>query len=58
MPWIRFTEAFNWHVPKYKGRVTVSFKLGTTKFVTRDCAAKALAAGKAEPAQRPRKETQ
>jgi hypothetical protein len=57
MPWVRFTDNFNWHVPTYKGRVTVAFKKGTTKFVTRACAAEALGKGKAEPAERPVKES-
>jgi hypothetical protein len=53
MPWIRFAQDFNWHVPAYKGRVTIAFKNGTTKFVTRAAAAAAISAGKAEPAERP-----
>jgi len=57
MPWVRFTDDFNWHVPRYKGRVTVAFKKGTTKFVTRAAAAEAVAKGKAEPIERPIKET-
>lgn len=55
MPWVRFTEDFNWHVPAYKGRVTVAFKSGTTKFVTREAAGAAIAGGKAEPVERPSK---
>ncbi len=53
MPWIRFSSDFNWHVPAYGGRVTVAFKMGTTKFVTRAAAAAAIAAGKAQPTARP-----
>lgn len=56
MPWVRFRQDFNWHVPAYKGRVTVAFKQGMTKFVTRACAAAALAAGKAEPTVRPNRQ--
>lgn len=44
MPWVRFLEEFDW---KPKPAVTVAFRAGTVKLVTRACAEKALTAGKA-----------
>jgi hypothetical protein len=49
MPWLHFTADFDWRQPGF----TIAYKAGTTKNVTRDCAAAALAKGKAEPADRP-----
>lgn len=56
MPWIRFTGHFDWRVPAHKGLVTIAYKAGTTRFVTRQCAADAIAAGKGELTTRPIKE--
>jgi hypothetical protein len=50
MPWVRFLSDFDW---KPKPPVTVGYLAGTTELVTRDCAADALAAGKAITSRRP-----
>jgi hypothetical protein len=42
--WVRFTADFDW---KPKPQATIAFRLGDEKNVTRDCAEKAVAAGKA-----------
>lgn len=50
MPWVRFTKDFDWRQPGF----TVAFKAGTTKLVTRDAAAKAVAAERGEIVKRPK----
>lgn len=47
--WITFLKAFDWSPAKYKGAYTLAFPIGTY-FVTRECAAKAFAAGAARKA--------
>lgn len=42
--WVRFTADFDW---KPKPQVTLAFLIGQERNVTRDCAEKAVAAGKA-----------
>lgn len=42
--WVRFTADFDW---KPKPQVTLAFLAGQERNVTRDCAEKAVAAGKA-----------
>lgn len=54
MPWVEFTADFDWHVPQYKGRVTVPFPKGARLFVTRACAEEALRLGRATYSTRPR----
>lgn len=44
--WLEFTETFSWTPPENK-RVRIVFKKGRKYFVRRQCAAEALAAGKA-----------
>lgn len=50
MPWVRFLTNFDW---KPKQQVTVGYLSSTTELVTRDCAAAAIAAGKATTSRRP-----
>lgn len=47
MPWVRFTDRFDWRPPQLKGRVTYAYKAGSTYLVTTPCAEAALAKGKA-----------
>lgn len=44
----RFLRVFDWEPDHYRGRVTVVIQPGIRQ-VTRECAAKAIAAGAAEP---------
>lgn len=50
--WVRFTADFPFSPEARGGRVTIAYKAGMTMNVTRECADKAIAAGKAEPAKR------
>lgn len=50
MPWVRFTADFDF---KPKPPVTLAFKAGAVRYVTRACAAAAIAVGKALPTERP-----
>lgn len=50
MPWVRFVADFDF---KPKESVTVAFKAGTLRIVPRAAAVQAIAAGKAEAAERP-----
>lgn len=43
--WVRFTDNFDW---KPKSTVTVAYRKGNELNVTRECADKAIALGKAE----------
>lgn len=52
MPWVRFTELYDYRVPGK--RVLIAYKPGRATLVTRDCAEKAIAAGKAVSASRPK----
>lgn len=54
MPWVKFSENFDWDVPKYKGTVTIAYKAGTTKLVTQDCADRAKALGKGKIVKNPK----
>lgn len=45
--WVRFTAAFDFLPPEMKGRVMIAYKADQVANVTRGCAAKAVAAGKA-----------
>lgn len=53
MPWVRFTTPF---VFKPKPNVAVAYKAGSEYLVKQDCAAAAIAAGKAVKITRRRKE--
>ncbi len=46
--WVRFTKDFDYAVPGKGGRVTIAYKAGTVKNVTRACADQAIAADRAE----------
>ncbi|OJU12751.1 MAG: hypothetical protein BGN85_08795 [Alphaproteobacteria bacterium 64-11] len=48
MVWVTFTRDFDFSPEAMGGRVTVAYKAGMTKNVTRECAAKALASGRIE----------
>lgn len=51
MPWVRFTENFDWWP---SSQVTISYRKGMVKNVTRRCAEKAKAEKKAVSASRPK----
>jgi hypothetical protein len=46
MPWVEFTDRFNW-TPARDRRVTTAYKPGHQLLVTTACATAAIAAGKA-----------
>lgn len=48
--WVLFTADYDW---KPRPPVTIAFKADSVANVTRACAAKAIAAGKAERTERP-----
>lgn len=50
MPWVRFTEKFDYHVPGKP--VTIAYKPGQVKNVTTPCAKQAKASGKAIAAKK------
>lgn len=52
MPWIKFSEDFDFSPAASKGLSTLAYKAGTKANVTRECAEKALAAGKAKEASK------
>lgn len=54
MPWVRFTGKFDF-TPAKQRLVTVAYKAGAVENVTRECADTAVAAGRAERTQDPRK---
>lgn len=56
MPWVRFAADFDFSPAARGGRVTVAYRAGMTKSVTRECAEKAVAAGRAVKVSRERKE--
>jgi len=56
MPWVRFIADFDFSPAARRGWVTVAYKAGMTKNVTRECAEKAVAAGRAATMSRARKE--
>lgn len=51
--WIRFTRNFDWEPPELKGRAVTAYKAGMERFVRRNCAEAALAAGAAVRTGRP-----
>ena len=50
MPWVRFSKDFEWWP---SAQVTISYKAGTVKNVTRRCAAEAKVKGAATASTRP-----
>jgi hypothetical protein len=56
MAWVRFLANFDFEPDARGGRVSLAYKAGQEVNVTRECAAKAIAAGKAK-AIRPKKRT-
>jgi hypothetical protein len=54
MPWVKFSENFDWDVPRYNGSVTIAYKAGTTKLVTQGCADRAKALGKGKVVVNPK----
>lgn len=53
MPWIEFTDDFDFTVPNRAGRITIVYKRGMVENVTRECADQARAAKKAKDAPAP-----
>jgi hypothetical protein len=45
---VRFTADFDWSPSALNGTVTTAYKAGQTHTVTRECAERAVAAGKGE----------
>lgn len=56
MPWIRFNERFDYTNKNRRGQPTTVYQPGMVEFVTRARAEAAIASGKGEPAQNPKKE--
>lgn len=54
MPWVRFVRDFDWWP---QPRVTIAYKAGSVVLVTRRCAERAVAAGRAVRVARPRGQT-
>lgn len=55
MAWVQFTAGFSW---KPKPQVTIVFEAGQIANVTRDCAAAAVARGRATRIKRQGKKTE
>lgn len=51
MPWVRFTQNFDWQPPNV--RWMIAFRKGTTKLVKQVVAEKAIKEGKAVAVERP-----
>lgn len=56
MPWVRFTSNYDYRPSERRGRVTIAFKAGAVRFVRRECASRAIAAGRAEEVNRPERQ--
>jgi len=52
MPWVRFTENFDWQ--PHNVRWMISYSKGSTHLVKQEVADKAIRAGKAEAVERPK----
>jgi hypothetical protein len=52
--WVRFTRAWDWDIPKWKGRATKHYRAGLEIRLTRDQYQSALAAGVAVSIPNPR----
>lgn len=52
--WVRFTRAWDWNIPKYKGHATKAFYAGTVVRLTREQFQSAMAAGVAVSIPNPR----
>lgn len=53
MPWVRFSEAFDWRPTQ---SVTIAYLPGQVRLVTTACASTAIAKGKAERVKKPASE--
>lgn len=53
MVWVKFTLDFDFSPAARKGLVTIAYKAGVTENVTRECADKAVAAGRAKRTTKP-----
>ncbi len=53
MPWVRFTAAFDWRHPAFRGHSVTAYKRGMVALVSQACADKALNSNKAVAATRP-----
>lgn len=53
--WVRFTGDFDFSPAALGGRSTTAYRAGMELNVTRECAAQAIAAGKAKAARKPGK---
>lgn len=47
MPWVKFTDDFDWYPPERNGRYCVAYRAGMSLLVTTPCAIAAVDAGKA-----------
>ena len=47
MPWVRFSQDFDYVPPERRGLATIAYKAGSKCNVTRRCAGMAIAGGKA-----------
>ncbi|WP_353641324.1 hypothetical protein [Mesorhizobium sp. WSM2239] len=54
--WLRFTQDFDFSPAARSGHVTIAYRAGMRRNVTRECAEKAIAAGKAKRTIAPRQE--
>jgi hypothetical protein len=54
--WVRFTADFEFSPAAFSGRSTTAYKAGMVLNVTRECADKAIGAGKAVAGRKPRKD--
>lgn len=55
MPWIRFNERFDYTVKNRRGQPTTVYQPGMVEFVTRARAEAAIASGKGEATDNPKK---
>ena len=46
MPWIKFSDNFDWNPEPHSGRVTIAYKRGMRLLVNTPCAEAAIATGK------------
>ncbi|WP_073052066.1 hypothetical protein [Kaistia soli] len=55
MPWLHFTAPFDFSPAAKGGRMTIAYRAGMVKLVTRECEQAAVAAGKAQRTISPRR---
>lgn len=53
MPWVHFIADFDFSPKARGGRVTIAYRAGMKKNVTRECSAAAIAAARAVSTERP-----